>query len=397
MFRVAAGAGLTATLGLVAAAALAGPAAAAPGAETGGLPNTSQQCAPTPKYKAQSGVPWAQQALGYSRAWKYTEGQGVKVAVIDSGVDSNPQFGNRVQAGKTFAKSQSGPADSDCVGHGTMVAGIIGAGPASGTQFEGVAPRASILSFKVSDSENQSIPTTVLAQAIGQAINDGARVINVSIATTGDDSSLRGVINFALQHNIVVVAAAGNDQNGQKGPFFPASYPGVLSVGAVDSTGALASFSDRHSDAGVTAPGADVTSTFPGSTGDSYGANDGTSFAAPFVSGLAALIIAHDPGLTAEQVVQRIEDTADGSIGTGSGNGLINPVQALTATTPADGSAPRGARPGAVTIDRTAPNLSQKVVALSLAGGALLIAVIVIAAAVIIPAGRRRGWRPGES
>ncbi|MCL2585115.1 MAG: S8 family serine peptidase, partial [Streptosporangiales bacterium] len=223
------------------------------------------------------------------------------------------------------------------------------------------------------------------------------------IATPGDDPSLRGVIEYALQHNVVVVAAAGNDKPAQsghpaeKGPFYPASYPGVLSVGAVDSTGALAPFSDRHSDAGVTAPGTDVTSTFPGPSGDTYRAEQGTSFAAPFVSGLAALIIARDPGLTAAQVVQRIEDTADGSIGTGSGNGLINPVQALTGQVPADEASPQAAPAGAVKINRAPANLSRKVVALSLAGGAFAIAVIVIAAAVVIPAGRRRGWRPGGS
>lgn len=419
MFRVAAGAGLTVTLGLVTAAALAGPAAASPAARASGagLPVETSQCAPstTPSqdYFAAQASPWAQRALNYTSAWQYATGAGIKVAVIDSGVDADSQFGDRVHISKTFVAPQAGQTglgNGDCVGHGTMVAGIIGAARSGRTSFAGVAPGASIDSIKVANSDAQDISAATLGQAIGQAIADGARVINISIAAPagpggGDpDPTLHRVINYALQNNVVVVAAAGNDKPAQdgkpaeKGPFYPASYPGVLSVGAMDSTGELAAFSDRKSDVGVIAPGADVTSTYPGPGGtDAHMASNGTSFAAPFVSGLAALILSRDPGLTSEQVTARIEDTADGSIGAGSGHGLINPVQALTAQTPDTGTAVQAApRPGAVKIDRSPPNLSEKVVALSLGGGALLIAIIVIAAAVVIPAGRRRGWRPGE-
>lgn len=435
MFRGAAAAGLSIALGLVAASAFAGTAAAAPvatagraaiaahkpghggaGAQTGGsggsggptsaagnvaLPTPTQQCDPNPKFKPETGTPWAQRALDYSSVWKFTRGAGVTVAVIDSGVDANPQFGSRVSVGPTFAKAPSGPAYADCVGHGTMVAGVIAAAPRSGTSFAGVAPQAHILSIKVTNSEG-GISSTTLASAIGQAIMAGAQVINVSIDTPANSPDLQGIVNYALQHNIVVVAAVGNDDPPASGsgppthgPFYPADYPGVLSVGAVDGNGTLAPFSDKRTNVSVTAPGKDITSTFPGPSGDSYAADDGTSFAAPFVSGEVALVRSRYPNLSAQQVVRRITETADGPAGAGTGNGLVNPVQAVTAVLPRGAAAATGSRPGTVSVDRAAPNRSEKAVAASLAGGAFALAAVVIAAAVVIPAGRRRGWRPG--
>ena len=430
MFRGAAAAGLSITLGLVAASAFAGPATAAvtaghpsgghstshgsggTGGGTGGgaapsngpLPTvTSSQCQPSPTYRVPPGIPWAQQALDYQSVWRFSKGAGVKVAVIDSGVDANPQLNGRVSVGQTFTSAQSGPADGDCEGHGTMVAGIIGAAPVPGTAFAGVAPQAQIVSYKVSGQtvgdKNLSVSTLVLA--IAKAIQDRAKIINLSVSTASNDPALQTVVEYAVHHNIVVVAAAGNDQMDlstgqlQHGPYYPAQYPGVLSVGAVDQNGSLASFADRQTNVSVTAPGSNITSTFPGTNGDAYGAADGTSFAAPFVSGLAALVWSRYPTLTAQQVVRRIVETADGSAGTATGNGLINPVQAITAVVPPEAAPTQAARPAAVTVDRASSNFSEKVVALSLAGGAFVLAVVVIAAAVVIPAGRRRRWRPG--
>ncbi|MBO0819473.1 MAG: S8 family serine peptidase, partial [Nocardiopsaceae bacterium] len=203
MIRGAAAAGLSLTLGLtglglIGASALAGPASAAPAAATGtasaagtsaSLPNpTTQDCDPQPRYKAQAGTPWAQRVLDYRDVWQYTQGAGVTVAVIDSGVDGNPQFNNRVSEGQTLVKSQSGPAD--CVGHGTMVAGIIAAAPISGTSFVGVAPQAHILSIKVAEKD-AGISSGTLAQAINQAVSAGVQVINVSIDTPTPDSRLQ--------------------------------------------------------------------------------------------------------------------------------------------------------------------------------------------------------------
>jgi type VII secretion-associated serine protease mycosin len=332
--------------------------------------------------------------LSYPSVWRLTEGGGETVALIDSGVDANPQLNGRVVVGQTLANAPSGPANGDCVGHGTLAAGLIAASSENGG-MGGMAPQATIYSEKVTNSESVNVDT--LATAINDAVAAHVRVISMSVASAQGDGNLAAAVQNALSNNIVVVAAAGNDTLNQKGqvtkagPFYPASYPGVLSVGAVDDTGALADFSDQKSQVGVTAPGVDVTSTYPGANGDSYAADAGTSFATPLVAGLAALVRARYPQLSAAQVVQRIEETADGNEGPGTGYGLINPVQALTAVIPATGKS----QSAAVTINRPATNGTQKEITLALTGGAVAIVAIVLAAAVVIPAGRRRRWRPG--
>ena len=263
------------------------------------------------------------------------------VAVVDSGVDANPQFEDRVIVGPDLvAGTKRGiPPGADCVGHGTAVASIIAAAPMRGISFTGVAPAARILSVKISGTD--TFPTSATPQGIMDAVQFGADVINLSLATTDDVPALRHAVAYALSHNVVVVAAAGNDvpQDGT-GPFYPAAYPGVLSVGAAGPGGALAPFSDRRTQVGVTAPGVNVTSAYPGTFPDAYNPDQsGTSFAAAYVSGVAALVRATHPRLNPAQVVARIEATARGSTGPGTGHGLIDPVRAVTAVLPGDPAA----------------------------------------------------------
>jgi membrane-anchored mycosin MYCP len=362
----------------------------------GPLPNPVQACLDEHGTSVPSGTPWAQQTLDYQSVWPFTEGSGVTVAVIDSGVDSNPQYNGRVIVGPTFADAQAGPRNGDCVGHGTAVAGIIAAAPMAGVPFTGVAPEATILSIKVTNTEG-GIPVGNVTQAILDAVQDGANVINLSL-TEPNTPALSAAIHYALSHNVVVVASAGNDAaNTGSGPFYPAAYPGVLSVGAVDSSGDLASFSSTHTPVSITAPGVNITSAFPGVYPDSYlAAQQGTSFATAFVSGVAALVRARYPGFKEAQVVQRIEETADGAAGAGTGNGLVNPVQAITAVLPADLiTAKTATARGRVPIDRAASDSGERDRALSVTAGAFGVVLLVIAAAVVIPAGRRRRWRPG--
>lgn len=363
----------------------------------GTLPEPTSGCLGEQGATPSSQTPWAQRALDFSSVWGLTQGRGIKVAVIDSGVDKNPQFGNRVIPAQDLAPTQFGAADGDCVGHGTSVAGIIAAAPKSGIGFEGVAPQATIISIKITNTKN-NIPSAAVPVAIRDAVADGANVINLSL-TAENTPALLSAVEFALSNNVVVVAAAGNDTpDSGTGPFYPAAYPGVLSVGAVEPDGTLAPFSDTRTPVTVTAPGADVTSTFPGFFPHSYApGQNGTSFATPFVSGVVALVRAYHPDLLPEQVVQRIQETADGAAGPGTGNGMVNPVEAVTAVLPR-GSTASGteADAGRVSINRAAPDRNAKVAAMSVTGGAFGLTVIVIAAAVVIPAGRRRRWRPGR-
>jgi membrane-anchored mycosin MYCP len=368
---------------------------AAQAALAGQLPEPTAGCPGGQGTAAPTSTPWAQQALSFSSVWGLTEGAGVTVAVIDSGVDANPQFGDRVTVGPDLSAGAAEVATgADCVGHGTAVASIIAAAPQAGSSFSGVAPRAQILSVKITNSE--TISRDVTANAIRDAVDLGASVVNLSLAAP-NTPALRSAVEFAQANNVVIVAAAGNDSPGSgQGPFYPAAYPGVLSVGAVASDGSLAPFSDTRTPVTVTAPGVDVASAYPGTYPDAYSLDDnGTSFATAFVSGVAALVRASYPDLSAAQVVARIAATADGTAGAGTGYGMVNPVQAVTAVLPDDraGSTAVARR---VPVARAAPSDPRaRTVALAIMGAALGLGLFVIAAIIVIPAASRRRWRPG--
>ena len=377
----------------VAALMLAAPAVQAAPRVTEGLPGPRPGCPPQPGIPAPAGEPWAQQALRFSAVWDRTRGSGVTVAVVDSGVDANPQFGDRVIQGPDLvAGTRPGiPPGADCVGHGTAVASIIAAAPVPGISFTGVAPAARILSVKISGTD--SFPTSAAPQGIMDAVQFGADVINLSLATPDDVPALRNAVEYALRHDVVVVAAAGNDlghggSEGAEGPFYPASYPGVLAVGAAGPGGALAGFSDRRTPVAVTAPGVNVTSAYPGIFPDAYApAQNGTSFASAFVAGVVALVRSAHPELNAAQVVARIEATAHGPAGPGTGHGLVDPVRAVTAVLPAASPGAGRASPGS-----TGPNT----VAVIAASAGLV--VVVVAAVLAVSAARRRrtGHPPGS-
>jgi membrane-anchored mycosin MYCP len=368
---------------------------------TASTPTGCQQ-APSSNYgnpeKTVPATPWAEQALDFNKVWSLNdEGGGVTVAVIDSGVDYSPQL-----AGRLTATDLTGTGLGDCVGHGTGVAGIIGASneQTQGNPFVGVAPAVNIISVKVMDSESTSnaVAGNLLAQGIEEAADLHVGVISISI-TSSNTPELQNAVNFALSHNVVVVAAGGNDESidgqTQIGPFYPAAYPGVLSVGALEPDGSLASFSDLHSNVAVTAPGADVTSTWPG---QEYAPDyNGTSFATPFVSGVAALVRARYPTFNEAQVVQRIEETADGTTGTGTGFGMVNPLQAVAAVLPPVSASGSALRPHPVSVTRALPpDTGTRDAAMLATTGGIGGAVLLILASLVIRAGRRRGWRPGR-
>jgi len=363
------------------------------------VPATSEPTQNCPGLQVSShvtSVPWAQQALDYSAAWPLARGGGVTVAVVDSGLDYVPQL-----AGREFAVDLTKTGDQDCVGHGTEVAAIIGASDlqAKGVPFEGVAPGARILSVKVNSGENGT--STLLAEGIKDAVLLGAKVINVSVQTA-NSAVLRDAVSLALSKGAVIVAAGGNDGSTvpgipANGPFYPASYPGVLSVGAVGPDGSLAPYSDEKSDVAVTAPGESLTSASPG--GYQVGDLNGTSYATAFVSGLAALVRERFPKLTGPQVVQRIKVTANGAAGPGTGAGLVNPVLALTSLTWSSPPSPSPtAKPGAVSVAKAPPpDLAVRRTAFEVAAGTLGAAALVAIGAVVVVQGRRRRWRAGRA
>ncbi|GAA1891637.1 hypothetical protein GCM10009736_69870 [Actinomadura bangladeshensis] len=331
---------------------------------------------------------WPQERLNFTDVWEHTRGKGVKVAVVDSGVDtSHPQLRGHVKA---YDVTKSGLRD--CVGHGTAVAGIIGAADMrdKGIPFVGVAPDAEIISVKmaVQASGNRS---EWAAQAIRKAVDLGAKVINIS-SQSPDLPDLRQAVHYAQQRDVVIVSVAGNltdrtKQTPQKA--YPASYPGVISVGALAKDGTLAGFSNTVTPVTVTAPGQSVVSTWPRG---SYKLDDGTSLAAPYVAGTAALIRAFNPNLNYQQVKHRIEATADGAQAQGTGSGVVNPLRAVTTVgTAANPSAAPVAGVQRVSIDQPPPeDRFGRNMAFAIAAAAFTLAAAVGIAATVIPAARRR-------
>jgi membrane-anchored mycosin MYCP len=341
--------------------------------------------------------PWAQRQLDFTRVWPLTRGRGVTVAVVDSGVDAaHPQL-----AGHVTSVDVTHTMTRDCIGHGTAVAGIIAAQDRRSNDLPlvGVAPGVHLISVKFTNEDHTDGPDPRLPEAIRRAVTLRAKVINVSV-TAPDTAALRSAVRFAQAHDAVVVAAAGNvtdEDKGTVGPAYPAAYPDVIGVGSLNPDGSVADSSNTETKVSVSAPGKEIATTWPGGYAPSQ---EGTSFAAAFVSGTVALVRAYHPGLDHNQVKARIEATADGANGAGSGAGMIDPMQAVTALLPGEGSgagvtAPPDTRSIRVAYRRP-PDRRTRSVAFLVTGVALGASALAVAGGVFIPMGRRRGWRPGR-
>ena len=344
-----------------------------------------------------AGTPWALQRILLPQLWRYGRGAGVRVAVVDTGVDDrNPQLARALDTRDgADLLDPGGDGTDDTVGHGTEVAGIIAARPAPGTGLVGIAPQATVIPIRQNDEHGRGT-VAGLADAVRRATDAGARVVNISQDTAGPPSTgLAHAVRYALAHDVVVVASAGNGgADGLRRTTYPAAYPGVLAVGASDRAGKRAAFSQPGSFVGVLAPGVDMVTTVPvgGQCADS-----GTSFSAPYVSGVAVLLRARHPSWTARQVVDRIERTAvRDTAGRDDyrGWGVVDPVRALgddagpAARPPAEG----GVRPAGSTVAAAVHRRSVRVtLAYALVGAVLLAALAAGGAVALRDARRRRG------
>ncbi|MFI6293159.1 S8 family serine peptidase [Nonomuraea sp. NPDC050790] len=342
----------------------------------------------------QPGVSWAQQRMDVKRVWPLTRGDGVKVAVIDSGVDlTHPQIPVSGKADLT------GKGYRDCVGHGTAVAGIIAARDMKGVAFHGMAPNVSLMSFKQSHDGKGEL--ALLVKAIKAAADLGAEVINVSIQTE-HHTALKAAVDYALAKDAVIVAAAGNvtKEDRTVSAAYPAAYEGVLAVGAANRQGVRSDFSNSKTPVAVLGPGQEITATWPGKAYQSD--LNGTSFAVPYVTGVAALVRARFPHLNQDQVRRRVIATAEGSTGKGTGAGMVNPMLAVTMVLPYEPvNAPVVAPPPPVPLGRDAvtkaPPVDHDAIAKAgiIAGFAALLAVLVVTARVFVPMSRRRARGSG--
>ncbi|MGW2085455.1 type VII secretion-associated serine protease mycosin [Streptomyces sp. NPDC001880] len=290
---------------------------------------------------------WGLQALHTAKAWQTTKGRGITVAVVDTGVDGSlPDLAGQVLPGKDMIGFGARRGDRSWARHGTAMAGIIaghGHGVGRSDGVLGIAPEAKILPVRVileaSDparAKARESRGTALADGIRWAADHGADVINLSL---GDDSKSAhpepgedAAIQYALKKGAVVVASAGN--GGEKGDHisYPAAYPGVIAVAAVDRYGTHAAFSTRRWYATVSAPGVDIVVAAPD---HQYYVEWGTSAAAAFVSGAVALVRAAHPELTPAQIKKLLTDTASSAPASGRddarGHGIVDPAAAIEA------------------------------------------------------------------
>ncbi|MER6015668.1 type VII secretion-associated serine protease mycosin [Streptomyces bluensis] len=346
-------------------------------------------------------TPWSLQRILLDQLREQATGKGVTVAVIDTGVDdSNPQLrGAMASGGKDFVGSGDGTQDIE--GHGTRVAGIIAARPIDGTGFEGIAPEAKILSYRYTGGEGEEGQgnSRTMSRAISAAVAKGAEIINISSDTANrqDNTELRNAVAAAVASGALVIAAAGNDgADGKLADTYPASYEGVLAVAASDRNDERAFFSQAGDFVDVAAPGVGMVSTVPES---GQCTADGTSFAAPYVAGVAALLKEKHEDWSASQIATRIQETAQRPGRDHNpfiGWGVVDPVAALSdGSTPGNSPQPdpprairsSGVVPMAVTMGESEAEKDRRV-AIYVLGTGLVLALVVAGSGVAV-----RDWR----
>lgn len=255
-------------------------------------------------------------------AWGVTTGKGVTVAVIDTGVKANHEdLPNLRRVEVTNGNEPLGLEDA--TGHGTHVAGIIGAAMGNGKGGAGIAPGATILSLRVVNAAGY-IYDSALISALRTAVKNGAQIVNISIGGTAYNAVFQKVINEATEAGVTVVAAMGND--GTNCLNYPAGYDNVIGVVSVDRTNNRASGSSYGTWGDVAAPGAAVWST---TYYGSYSPKSGTSMASPVVAGVAALYKSVHPDATPAQITARLKATAIRG-GSDLGAGIVNAAAALS-------------------------------------------------------------------
>ncbi len=300
-----------------------------------------------PRYYQQ----WGMDKINAPRAW-YCGFQGssdVVVAVIDSGVDmDHPEFTGKLVAGKDWANDDNWPDDDH--GHGTHVAGIVGAIGNNGAGVAGVAWNTRIMPLKTLDADGSGWVSWSI-QAVLWAADNGADVINMSLGSTYRSDAFQQAVNYAHGKGVLVVASAGNCGDGayttngcdyQDQPSYPGAYDNVVAVASTAADNTRSSFSTRGSYVDVAAPGSEIYSTFLVDAFGGYREMSGTSQASPHVAGLAALIKAAQPALTPAQITSAVQNSAVdlGLPGKDDqfGWGLINAAAALGADSSAGAS-----------------------------------------------------------
>jgi type VII secretion-associated serine protease mycosin len=278
---------------------------------------------------------WYLDAMGAKEIWKITTGKGVKVAVIDSGVNSStPSLKGQVLPGFDATES-AGEATDDYQGHGTSMAELI-AGTGAGGGLRGLAPSAKIIPIRIDEdgfSDTHKVNPRTTSDAIRAAADSDAKVINMSVATPFASPDIDAATEYAASKGKLMFAGTGNNAEDGNKHQYPAAYPDVVGVASSDRSGTVDEYSQHGGDVDLASPGSDI----PGwcdATFKSYCDGNGTSNSTAIASASAALVWSVHPEWTANQVLRALFDTAgrtwkDGVRSTYLGYGLIRPATVI--------------------------------------------------------------------
>lgn len=357
-------------------------------------------------------VPWAQKMLPPEKVAPFATGKGVKVALLDTGVQGDhPALQGHVLPGRDFLK-KGAAADTDCVGHGTGVASMI-VGQSPDGKFKGIAPGVQILPARVVDRDPQAaedknsdkaVKPEDFAGAIDWAVSQGADVINMSLKYDTPYPVIEAAVKRAHDAGVVLVASGGNDHKddvykikGKDTISYPVGYEGVIGVGAINEAGRRAGMSEIGAWIDLVAPGDLVTyATRDGK----YAITSGTSLSAPFVAATAALIIESHPELKKKPdlIAKRILATASPAPNDGGyGAGIVDPYRAVTDQM--TGDTPAAMQPMTITPIDPAQAAAERTyrdnTAMStwIALGTVTAVVLIVTIVGALRRGRRRKWR----
>jgi Subtilisin-like serine proteases len=263
----------------------------------------------TPNDPLYSSQQWNINSLNVDKVWDTTKGSSqIMIAVIDSGLEqTHPDFNNlTILNGYDYIFDDYDLWDS--TGHGTFVSGIIAASGNNNIGIAGIAWNVKILPLHVMMSDGTAYNSDV-AQAIYDAADVGANIINISMGSQTNDSTVQNAVSYALSKGVLLVAAAGND--GDNTLEYPAAYPGVISVGSTNRNDTRSSFSNYNSLIDFVAPGEQITSTIDPYFGNNnyYAIGSGTSFSAPHVTGIIALMKSVNINLTADNILNILKNS----------------------------------------------------------------------------------------
>ncbi|NLT29919.1 MAG: S8 family serine peptidase, partial [Propionibacterium sp.] len=364
-----------------------------------------------------AGPSWQVDRVQPEQVWPRTRGEGVTIAVLDTGVDTagvpmleGADITTLNFAGFEYREKNEGK--DDCA-HGTSVVGLIVGQPDTdpNTNLVGIAPDATIISMRTlqvsvwdpEEGEPELEPLEPTIAAIHEAIRRDVDIINIS-QQGSDTPAYRAAIAEAIDNDIVVIAAAGNNGSSPDLPY-PAAYPGVIAVGMSNQQDLPNEMSQWHRDlrVSVSAPGVEIPVLRPSGAeyGAAYALESGTSFAAPQVTGTVALMLSENPDLTPAEVQARLELTADpppmAVPDKQLGHGIVNPQRAVTGVVPREPAEPGPPPPGTPAPDpddRARPDPTMRNIAIALGGAGALGLGLATALVLSTSAGRRRRWRP---